>query len=69
MTYTCDACGLTVEHNPNRGHVPPDWKFQRIGPRVVTLCSSDRQGWNASEGAAPWLLAQLRSRGILADEP
>jgi hypothetical protein len=68
LSYTCDACGQTVRHDPSRGHVPPGWAFRRVAGRVLTFCDSDDLGWNHRDGLAPWLKAQLKARGIDTNE-
>jgi len=67
ISFTCSACGETVEHDPARGHVPPEWRMLRIEKTVVLLCAThSHPGW-FREGVSPVLLQMLRARGVDVD--
>ncbi len=67
MNYTCDACAISKDHDPDKGYVPTGWRFQRIAKRVVLLCDSC-SFLCPRDGASPMLLEQLRARGINIEE-
>lgn len=64
MHYVCDACGLGVDHDPNEGHVPPEWRFKRIQGHVYMLCGSCGHEGHFRNGLSPVLARDLRARGF-----
>lgn len=69
MISECEACGNAQQHDPNRGHVPPEWRMRRIQGRVFLLCDSCGHDGAFIGGLSPHLKGLLRGRGfVIKDE-
>ncbi|MCG9714260.1 hypothetical protein L1D29_15745 [Shewanella insulae] len=62
--YECEACGLKVEHDSTKRHIPYGWCSRNIEDKNYLLCSScGIEGPGASD-IAPSLCRKFADKGV-----
>jgi hypothetical protein len=61
MIFTCDACGVQIEHT-GTSHVPAGWAVRTIQGRPLMLCDAHAPYASEYGDAEPHLQDLLRAR-------